>query len=515
MIPKIIHTVWFSNSLELPDDVRLCMQSWKEKMPGYEIKLWNAENFDIKSNVYVAEAFKEKKFAFVSDYVRLWALYNYGGIYLDSDVEVLKSFDNLLSNKAITGFEDTGRIATFVFGSEKENPLFKEFMNYYNGRHFVLPDGTYDLTPNPETIAKILKSHGLNNKDQIQILENITVYPITYFCPFNPYREGGNVFSDKTYSNHHFSGSWKTSKASNKIKVAKKFSVKIRQNIEIISRIGLSGCIKFHTIRQHNNFSKIHFIYIIDDSNVGMANDCPADYYPDFYRFNVQKHDIKKVNFDSISKKDIVIFSGTELLDNREEWNKTINKVLSNCENVIFWGCNLPTEISNNHLSNSSLKITAVNIEKAKIFSSFQWNNADTKYLPCPSCKIQLLKKKYRIKRRVGIIEHKDFPINIDENFEKITNNNRIDFVLKFIGSSEILITNYYHAYFWGILMGKKVILENSCSLSKFRHLKYKTSVYSKNLEEDIKNAPVYPEALQESIELTDSFYKEIISYYG
>ena len=184
------------------------MDTWRKFMPDYEIKLWNAHNFDVSIHPYVEEAYREGKFAFVSDYVRLWVLYNFGGIYLDSDIEVTRSFDDLLENRAFTGIEDFGRVAAWIFASEKGNPLFKQFMDDYDGRHFVLGDGLYDLTPNPEPITKRLIKYGLTTKNEIQHLENITVYPMTYFCPFNPYRECGECFSDDTYANHHFNGTW-------------------------------------------------------------------------------------------------------------------------------------------------------------------------------------------------------------------------------------------------------------------------------------------------------------------
>ena len=209
MIPKIIHYIWFSDPPNYPDDVVECINSWKDKLPDYEIKLWNTKNFDISVCRYVQEAYQEKKFAFASDYVRLWVLYNYGGIYLDSDIEVLKNFDDLLDNKGFTCFEDTNGIAAWIFGSEKGNPLFKEFMDDYEGRRFILGDGQYDTTPNPVPITKRLVEHGLQVNGEYQKLDQITVYPMDYFCPFNPYREGEDCFTENTYANHHFNGGWK------------------------------------------------------------------------------------------------------------------------------------------------------------------------------------------------------------------------------------------------------------------------------------------------------------------
>ncbi|WP_406538397.1 glycosyltransferase family 32 protein [Fibrobacter sp.] len=209
MIPKIIHTVWFSNGFNYPPDVIKCMNSWKDKLPDYKIMHWNATNVDFSNCPYAKEAFEVGKFAFASDYVRLWALFNYGGIYLDSDVEVLKSFNDLLDNKAFAGFEEKKRIATCVLGCEKGNPLFKEFIDDYNGRHFKLGENQYDITPNPVPITQRLVKRGLKFNNKKQLLENITVYPMDFFCPFNPYRRGKDLFTKNTIANHHFSGAWK------------------------------------------------------------------------------------------------------------------------------------------------------------------------------------------------------------------------------------------------------------------------------------------------------------------
>ncbi len=252
MIPKIIHYVWFSDPPEYPEDVIKCINSWKEKMPDYEIKLWNAKNFDLTICPYVEEAYQERKYAFASDYVRLWALYNYGGIYLDSDIEVLRNFDDLLDNKGFTCFEDMKGIAAWIFGSEKGNRLFKEFMDDYKGRRFILGEGQYDTTPNPVPITKRLMEHGLQVNGEYQELEYITIYPMDYFCPFNPYRDGGNCFTKNTYANHHFNGAWK--KAANEKEnryieretkyqkiFGKKWGSRVCRNVARIKYLGVIG----------------------------------------------------------------------------------------------------------------------------------------------------------------------------------------------------------------------------------------------------------------------------------
>lgn len=208
MIPKVIHYCWFSGD-EFPEDVRRCIESWKKYLPDYEIVEWNADNFDVNMCAYTREAFEKKKWAFLSDYARLWILYNYGGIYLDSDIEVFKSFDELLNNHAFSGFESENAIAAWIFGSEKGNPIMKELLDYYDGRSFLLPNGEMDLTPNPIPVTNILKQHGLECNNQLQRLDGdlFTVYPRTYFCPKTPH-EKKVCFSENTYAMHLFLGAW-------------------------------------------------------------------------------------------------------------------------------------------------------------------------------------------------------------------------------------------------------------------------------------------------------------------
>lgn len=205
-IPKIIHYCWLSKE-EYPELIQKCINSWKEKLPDYEIKLWSTENFDVNICRYTREAFEVKKYAFVSDYVRLYALYNEGGIYLDSDIEVIRKFDNLLNNNAFTCFENNHTVAAWIFGSEKGNPLFKEFLEYYNERPFILSDGKYDTTPNTIPITDICMKHGLVLNSKEQKLDYITIYPQDFFCPYDRATESLTI-TENTYSIHYFNGGW-------------------------------------------------------------------------------------------------------------------------------------------------------------------------------------------------------------------------------------------------------------------------------------------------------------------
>lgn len=205
-IPKTIHYFW-SGSGEMPELADKCIRSWKEKMPDYEIKCWNAENFDMNICRYTREAFQAKKFAFVSDYVRLYALYHEGGIYLDTDVEVLKRFDDLLDDVAFAGFENNHTIATCIFGSQKGNPLFKKFLDYYATRPFVLANGEYDLTPNPVPITNIFRQDGAVIDGTLQEVNGVMIYPQDFFSPYDRARERLDV-TENTYSIHYFNGGW-------------------------------------------------------------------------------------------------------------------------------------------------------------------------------------------------------------------------------------------------------------------------------------------------------------------
>lgn len=223
-IPKIIHYCWLSQD-EFPELIQKCMNSWREKLPDYEIKCWNTSNFDVNICQYTREAFQERKYAFVSDYIRLYALYNEGGIYLDSDIEVIRRFDNLLDNPAFTCFENEHSVAAWIFGSEKGNPLFKEFMDYYKDKKFIIDNDKYDLTPNPVPITNICVEKGLNLNGNLQYLENITIYPSDYFCPYNRAKEELNI-TENTYSIHYFNGAWMSDKKKKIVQKRKEIIVK-------------------------------------------------------------------------------------------------------------------------------------------------------------------------------------------------------------------------------------------------------------------------------------------------
>ncbi|MFB5197818.1 glycosyltransferase family 32 protein [Neobacillus sp. KR4-4] len=206
-IPKIIHFCWFGGK-EKPELVRKCIESWKNNLIDYEILEWNETNFDINSNTYVKEAYKSGKFAFVSDYVRVFVLYNFGGIYLDTDVEVFKPFDNLLHHDSFWGFEQENFIATSTIGAAKGNNLIRLFLESYKNKEYILADGTHNDLTNVAVITKILKSVGLEPNGQYQEIKGLGVfYPQTFFSPYD-YINCRNFISENTYAMHHFYKSW-------------------------------------------------------------------------------------------------------------------------------------------------------------------------------------------------------------------------------------------------------------------------------------------------------------------
>lgn len=209
MIPKIIHYCWFGKN-PLPESAKKCIESWKTHCPDYKIIQWNEDNFDISScPLYVRQAYEAKKWAFVTDYVRLKVVYDNGGIYMDTDVELIKSLNPLLEQKAYFGFEDGVHIATGLgFGAQKGHYILEEMMNDYYNKSFILNDGSLNQETCPMINTRILLQHGLKQNDKKQTLNNnILILPSIYMCPIN-YETGRMKKSYKTFSIHWFDASW-------------------------------------------------------------------------------------------------------------------------------------------------------------------------------------------------------------------------------------------------------------------------------------------------------------------
>lgn len=206
-IPKVIHYCWFGNNKK-NKKIEICIKSWKNILKDYEIIEWNEKNFDINHNKYIQQAYSSKKFAFVSDYVRAFALYNYGGIYLDTDVQVFKKFDDLLENDSFWGFEEGNYIATSVIGAKKKNKLIEQLLDSYENKTFIEEDGSLNQVTNVETITNILEKYGLKKDGKYQKIEKMaTFFPKVYFSPYD-YINCTYEITSNSYCVHHFHVSW-------------------------------------------------------------------------------------------------------------------------------------------------------------------------------------------------------------------------------------------------------------------------------------------------------------------
>ena len=208
-IPKIIHFCWFGRG-QKNELAEKCIASWKKYCPDYVLKEWNEDNFDLDCNKYVRQAYDNRKFAFVTDYVRLYALYNEGGIYMDTDVEVLKPLDEFLKHSAFSSFENNNKIPTGIMAAEKGNAWIKDLMDEYTDLEFVDSKGNMDLTTNVERITNLtLNKYGLNPVSSYQELADgvVTFYPHDWFCP-KDWQTGNINLTENSHTIHHFSGSW-------------------------------------------------------------------------------------------------------------------------------------------------------------------------------------------------------------------------------------------------------------------------------------------------------------------
>lgn len=223
-IPKKIHYCWFGRN-PLPKSAVKCIQSWKKYFPDYEIIQWNEDNYDVNKIKYTREAYKAKKYAFVSDYARFDILYHEGGVYFDTDVEVIKSFDDILANGAFMGCEIDGltsledvRIHSSTNVDGTVNPglgiavapglgIYEEILNYYASQNFLNEDGTINQETVVTKTTKILREQGMKNVREIQTIGGITIYPKEYFNPMNN-NTGVMDITENTHSIHWYSMSW-------------------------------------------------------------------------------------------------------------------------------------------------------------------------------------------------------------------------------------------------------------------------------------------------------------------
>lgn len=218
MIPKIINYCWFGRN-PLPESALKCINSWKKFFPDYEIKEWNEDNFDVNIIPYTREAYEAKKYAFVSDYARFWILYHHGGIYFDTDVEVIRSMDDIVAAGPFMGFEinptggkgkshEEGLVNPGLgLGVNPGRDLFAELLEFYSGQHFIKPDGTQNQTTIVRYTTDFLIHHELVSKPGIQTVAGINIYPAEYFNPLND-NTGVLKITDNTRSIHWYTKTW-------------------------------------------------------------------------------------------------------------------------------------------------------------------------------------------------------------------------------------------------------------------------------------------------------------------
>lgn len=208
-IPQIIHYCWFGGKPK-PELAQRCIKSWKKFCPDYEIMEWNESNFDISAApLYVRQAHEAGRWAFVTDYVRLKAMTEMGGIYMDTDVEVIKPLDPYLKHKAFAGFENNEAVQTGLLACEKDFPLFREFMTYYDTASFYLPDGSQDITTNVKVLTDLCLKYGLVPDGTYQVVQDFAIYPKEVFCPVE-YETSKLHKTRKTVVIHWFAASWHT-----------------------------------------------------------------------------------------------------------------------------------------------------------------------------------------------------------------------------------------------------------------------------------------------------------------
>lgn len=207
MIPKIIHYCWIGGN-PLPEMAVKCMDTWKKYCPEYEIKEWNETNYDFHKHPYMKAAYEAGRWGFVPDYARLDIVYRYGGIYLDTDVELLKSFDELLSLSGFAGMEVEGRVNLGQgFGAEPQNGTILKMRDTYDRVQFINDSYFLSRHASPLYQTDTLKMLGMKPLNEQQQVEKMTIFPTDYFCPKDIDSGVLNV-TRNTFSIHHFDGSW-------------------------------------------------------------------------------------------------------------------------------------------------------------------------------------------------------------------------------------------------------------------------------------------------------------------
>lgn len=332
-IPKIIHYCWFGNG-QKSDLSNKCIESWKKILTDYEFMEWNESNIDIESNYYVKTAYDLKKYSFVADFARIYALYNYGGIYLDLDVEVLNKYDAFLNEDMFFSFEDSNHVSTATIGSKKNHFFLKELLDYYNSLE------TFSLKTNVELITQRLCRYGLveNNESQRVCNREILVLKNDYFSPL-AFGDNQPNCTNNTISIHWFEGTWQDAKIQKKLKLIKLIKAiignKLYQHIlrrakgldYSAIRIGVFNCNKNDVYQ--NDYYK-HFPICVFDKGKTVENK-EVIYYNNWLIFalKVLKNDIKCfIIDDSVDQKIIKLLGklGIKTLLISDEKNTIIDK---------------------------------------------------------------------------------------------------------------------------------------------------------------------------------------------
>lgn len=500
-----------------------------------------------------------KQTAHKADWVRMNILYNKGGVYLDIDTICVKPWKHLLKENIVLGKEVPNGICNAIMFTEPKSKFFKLWLDKYES-HFnpdgwreasiVLPEILSKEYPNLVTlkepdvfflpnynetqkifvdnkeIPKNLISLHLWESFSLKYMKNINDWSWAYENSHTMYGKmllnliDNYIMSD---SNYYFAHKQHFKKKEGELicssdtflKKSLKHSGELEENMKMRFKIDD----KVNSVSDFNDtyylvsyLPKLHIIHRIDKTNTGdMVSNC-SEYYS-FEDYEIVKHDIYSPVFASIKKNDLIILSGGGLLNCLEIWNKNINKLLELSENVFGWG------IGFNKHHNTHIK-TKINLSKFKLLGIRDYKQSyqsNTRYLPCSSCNLKQLKYEYKIKRDIGVIEHHHNKIILKEKYDKINNELNIDDIIKFIGESNIIITNTYHALYFSALLNKKCILYNSFS-EKFNHTKFHYINYKNNMELNENNKKLNEthilnkELLQNSIKINDIFYSDIIS---
>ncbi|WP_035797160.1 glycosyltransferase family 32 protein [Butyrivibrio sp. MB2005] len=248
-IPHTIHYFWMGGAPK-PESFLKYLEGWRKFCPNFEIKEWNESNYDIHKHPYMEKAYNDKKWAFVSDYARLDVLYQYGGIYLDTDVEVLKDLSPLCEYKAFIGFENREIVNDGQgFGCAPGMPIFKEMLDCYDGEEpYEIIDGIQEYIESPKQRTKVLLRHGLKQDGSRQTVDGVEIFPIDYFCPLD-YDTGRLRISQNTFSIHHFDESWHGKNT--------EFYAKIRQMLNRVLGVKLGRRIFSRFMKTKDSFKKL------------------------------------------------------------------------------------------------------------------------------------------------------------------------------------------------------------------------------------------------------------------